>query len=127
MPNDPIVWTILIILAVVVVLLALWIGDVVEVGLDPPTLKFKGRKREAPPSGIRIGPKAQIERARFGDITGYKGTGAAGGRPTGPVDIVSGAHVTDTVFGDIIGVQDVGVQDTPPEGRKPSAKPHGRP
>ena len=51
MPQDPVVWILLIVAVAIVVLFALWRGDVVEVTTKPLGLKFR---RKA--SG-KVGPK----------------------------------------------------------------------
>lgn len=114
MPDDPIVWIVAIVAGAVVVLLALWKGQFVEVELNPPKLRFKRRHEGG--DGISVGAGMVIEGSRTGDIAGMKLDGGGAAAPEGPVAVAAGARITGASTGDIVGVKQSG-------GGAPSAGP----
>ena len=74
MPNDePWLWALAIVVGAVVVVVALIKGGAVEVGLDPPTLKFR-RKAQDVQERVKVLEEAEIE-GEVGDISGIKRKG----------------------------------------------------
>lgn len=114
MPQDPVVWIVLFVAVTIVVLFALWRGDVVEVTTKPLGLKFKrkasGKVGDGGKAGVSVGEGMTITGSEVGgDIVGVK-TSGPGGSASGsetPVRVLGKAKVEDTkVKGDIAGRKD---------------------
>lgn len=107
MIDDPVVWTVAIVLIAGVVLVALWWGDVVEFSVKGLRLKFS-RTRGGPKRvgrGVSVLDGANIKGSRTGDIAGVVGDGAAA-NSVERVDVGSKARIDDSTIGDIVGVRD---------------------
>jgi hypothetical protein len=112
-PDNPVVWIIAIVAVFVVVLVALWKGQMVEVELKPLRLRFKraGGAGEAG-GGISVGEGMVIKDSKTGDIAGVKAAGATS--PGGTVSVGKGAQITDSTTGDIVGVKQAGSGEPKP-------------
>jgi hypothetical protein len=115
-PDNPVVWIIAIVAVFVVVLVALWKGQMVEVELKPLRLRFK-RQGSSGGGGISVGDGMVIKGSKTGDIAGVKGSGAAA--PEGDVSVGKGAQITDATTGDIVGVKQTGATETGGGEKKP--------
>lgn len=112
MPDNPIVWIAAIVATAVVVLVALWKGQLVEVELKPPRLRF--RRRGAGDGGVSVGAGLTVENATTGDIAGVKSTGRGDGAaaPSGvQVTVAQGARISGSRTGDIVGIKQSGMAD----------------
>lgn len=110
MPDNPIVWIIAILALAVVVIVALWKGQMVEVDLKPPRLRFKRHGENS--GGVTVGSGMTIENSTTGDIAGVKSTGVGG--PVGgegTISVAQGARITGATTGDIAGVKHAGPGD----------------
>ena len=102
MPDNPLVWIIAILALAVVVIVALWKGQMVEVELKPLRLKFKRHGGDGT-GGVSVGSGLKVENSKLGDIAGVKGAGAA--LPEGSVTVAQGARIAGSTTGDIVGVK----------------------
>ena len=109
MPDDPLLWIVAVLVGGVVVIVALALGGVVEVGLDPLRLSFR-RKTEAGREGVSVLEEADIEHAEIGRVTGV--AREAGGASAGPstegavseIDVARKAKIRGGKIGDISGI-----------------------
>ncbi|MEQ8354041.1 MAG: hypothetical protein RH942_00775 [Kiloniellaceae bacterium] len=114
MPQDPLLWTIAIVVGGVVVIVALALGGIVEVGLDPLRLSFR-RKKDAGRESVSVLDQAEIEDAEIGSVTGVArepGSAAEGGRVS-DIDVARKAKIKGGKIGDISGVTIAGKKDDP--------------
>ena len=112
MPDNPVVWIIAILALAVVVIVALWKGQVVEVDLKPPRLRFKRQGERGGAGTISVGSGMTIENSTTGDIAGVKtaGTGGPGGGQ-GTISVARRARIAGATTGDIAGVKHSGRSD----------------
>lgn len=107
MPDNPTIWIVAIIATLIVVVIALWKGRFVEVGLNPPSLRFKSKAADA--AGLAVGEGLALEDAKVGDVAGVKSeTAGASVLPEGNVSVAKGARITRSTTGDIVGVKQAG-------------------
>lgn len=102
MPNDPMVWIVAILAGAVVVLVGLSLGGVLDVGVNPPRLRFT---RKAAPAQERVDvlSKAKIDQAKAGHVTGAEVDGETDGNLD--ISVLSKAQITKSELGDITGVR----------------------
>lgn len=109
MPDNPMVWIIAILALAIVVIVALWKGQMVEVDVNPLRLRFKRHGGASDAPGISVGAGMSIDHSTTGDIVGVKAQG-----PTlppgaeGHVTVAQGAHIRSARTGDIAGVKQAG-------------------
>jgi len=111
MPDEPWLWALAVVVVGAVVIAALIMGGTVEVGIDPPSLKFR-RKAQKTQTRISVLEKAEIENSEIGDVTGeHLGEN---GTQTGKkiVEVGSGLTIKGSKIGDITGVSVSGSSDT---------------
>lgn len=105
MPDNPIVWIVAIVATAIVVVFALWKGQVVEVELKPPRLRFK-RRGGGEDTGISVASGMTIENSTTGDIAGVKTSAPHGPAETGDrVSVAQGARLSGARTGDIVGIK----------------------
>jgi hypothetical protein len=109
-PNDPVVWIVLGAFAAAVLGIAIWRRYSVVLRRGDTEVRLE-RPGEDARAAVSVASKASIEASEVGNITGARGTGAAGA----PVDVASGAKIKGSKVGDITGV----VQEPPPGSGKP--------
>lgn len=112
LPEDPLIWGLVVAGLVVVALVALFLGGQVEIGLDPPRLKFL-RKSEGPRERVSVLEAAEIERAEVGDVSGVEAGGDAGEAGQREVEVAKGVKITGSKVGDISGVRIAPKSDPP--------------
>jgi hypothetical protein len=106
MPDNPTIWIVAIIAGALVVLLALWKGQFVEVDLNPPRLRFK--RGAAGAAGVSVAKGIEVEASKVGDIAGAKGA-----VPEGNVSVAEGARIKGSTIGNIVGVEQGGGEKKP--------------
>jgi hypothetical protein len=100
-PNEPVVWVVLIVLVALVLGIAIWRHYSVVVRKGDAELRLE-RPSESTSAGVTVAEKATIEDAEVGNITGVQGPGE--GTPAPSVDVASGARIKKAKVGDITGV-----------------------
>lgn len=115
MPDDPVVWTVLIVVVGLVVALLIWLGRGLVFRKDKQgysvELKESTDKQEVDKSGIKVASDAKITNSEVGDIVGYKiegkgnSTGAEYAEYKEKVDVLSGGKIKGTRTADIAGVK----------------------
>lgn len=110
MPQDSLVWIVLIVAAALVIALAVWKGRGFRLSKGKEGFSVEversqgGGDKPARSSRISVAKGAQIEAARVGDIAGVKTAGRP--PPTGrAIDVASGSRIKDAEVGDIVGVK----------------------
>jgi hypothetical protein len=98
-PNDPVVWGILIVLAAAVLGFAIWRRYSVVVRKGDTELRLE-RPEEGSAGGISVAGGAKISNSTVGNITGAQISG--GTAPS--VEVAKGARITGSKVGDITGV-----------------------
>jgi hypothetical protein len=99
-PNDPLVWTILIVLVAAVLGFAIWRRYSVVVRKGDTELRLE-RPDEGSGGGISVADQAKITNSQVGNITGAQ---ISGGGAAPSVNVASGARITGSKVGDITGV-----------------------
>ncbi|MGH6892582.1 MAG: hypothetical protein ACREEP_10015 [Dongiaceae bacterium] len=110
-PNDPVVWVVLIAVVAAILGFALWRRYNVVLRKGDTELRLE-RSSEDGSTGITVGKGMRITGSQVGDITGAK---VAGGdaKPVS-ADVASGARIENSKVGDIAGV----IQEPPPGDRR---------
>lgn len=108
MPNDPIVWVILIVVVGIVVALAIWLGRGISFRKDDKSIAIKvagaGQTTKASDNTTSVAEKATIENAEVGDIAGAKIRGGdATANDKEAVEVLKGGTVKGSKVGDIVG------------------------
>jgi hypothetical protein len=106
MPDNPTIWIVAIIAGALVVLLALWKGQFVDVELNPLRLRFK--RGAAGAAGVSVAKGIDVEASKVGDIAGVKGTA-----PEGNVSVAEGARIKGSTVGNIVGIEQGGGEKKP--------------
>lgn len=109
MPPEPWLWALAIVVGGAAVVVALIKGGVVEVSLDPPSLKFR-RKAQDAQERVKVLEEAEIEQSKVGDITGGERAGESGPQPAGTreIEVGKGLTIKGSEVGDISGVKEGG-------------------
>ena len=110
MPDDPVVWIVLIVVVGLVVALGIWLGRGIVFRKDKQgysvELKESADKQEVKEAGIKVAEDAEITGSEVGDIVGYKIEGdSTGAESKEKVDVLSGGKIKGTRTGDIAGVK----------------------
>jgi hypothetical protein len=109
MPNDQLVWIVLIVVAAGVVGLALWKGRGLSVRKNEAgfRLEVKEGQKAQPGSTVSVAKGARIEGSTVGHITGMATRGDDTTQPpTARVDVLEKGTVRNARVGDITGVKD---------------------
>ncbi len=116
MPQDSLVWIVLIVAAALVIGLAVWKGRhlrlnrgqegfSIEVEHSPDTPATSEKSGES--GQISVAKGAQIEQTRVGDIAGIKTAGKP--QSTGhDIEVAAGTRIKNANVGDIVGMKEVG-------------------
>lgn len=106
MPPEPWLWALAIVVGGAVVVFALIKGGVVEVNLDPPSLKFR-RKAQDAQERVKVLEEAEIEQSKVRDIIGDERTGESSPQPGGTreIEVGKGLKIKGSDVGDILGVK----------------------
>ena len=100
-PNDPVVWTILIVLVAAVLGFAIWRRYSVVVRKGDTELRLERPTEGGSGGGINVANKATIANSEVGNITGAQ---ISGGAAAPSVEVAKGAKITGSKVGDITGV-----------------------
>lgn len=107
--NNPTIWIVLIVGAVLVVGLALWLGRGLVIRRDKEGFSIETKERQSQPPGdpsIRVAKGLEVERATIGDIAGIKSEDAgAVSESKQDIDVLSDSKVKDAKVGDIVGIK----------------------
>lgn len=104
MPANPVVWIVLIVVAGLVVVLALWLGRGLKVKAKGIDLEIREGKA-ANGSAVTVFKEGRVgEGARVGNIIGVKNQPGEGGQSQQKVDVAADVEVKGSV-GDIVGVE----------------------
>ena len=109
-PNDPVVWTILIVVVAAVLGFAIFRRYSVVVRKGDSELRLE-RPDEQGSGAVDVLSKATIQDSTVGNITGAQM--AAGGARPPKVDVAGGAKISNSKVGDVTGVvqQPTGTSD----------------
>jgi len=121
LPNDPIVYIVLIVVVAAAVGYAIWRRYTVVLKHGDTEMRFE-RPGDAAPAGaapaesgsVSVGKGMVIKGGKVGDITGVKGAGRVNplsSVPMSSVDVMSGASAENAELGDITGVSQGGTAD----------------
>jgi hypothetical protein len=123
MPQDSLVWIVLIVAAALVIGLTVWKGRGLRLkrGQDGFSVRVE-QSRDSIPNGettgeggrISVAEGARIERARVGDLAGIKSAGRLKSTSQN-IEVAAGARIKNAEVGDIVGVK----QSTPPPQDEP--------
>ena len=111
MPNDPLIWIILILAVALIVALALWKGRGLRVSKDRDGFSVEverssegntGGESKGTTDGIRVAEGARIKESRVGDIAGVKTLSAAPAVDK-DIEVASGVRINKAEVGDIVG------------------------
>lgn len=110
-PNDPVVWVILIVVVAAVLGFAIVRRYSVVVRKGDSELRLE-RPDEGGSGAVNVANKATIQNSTVGNITGAQIAG--GGTQPPKVDVAGGAKISNSKVGDIVGVvqQPTGTRDT---------------
>lgn len=103
MPNDPKVWMLLIVVAGIVLLLALWFGRGIRARFGKTTIDVQARQE---PRSISVAQNAELNNVKGGDIAGIKSSGKSVPSPTENIDVLKGGKVSESQIGDIVGIKE---------------------
>src|SRR5262245_6974298 len=102
LPNDPVVWTILIVLVAAVLGFAIWRRYSVVVRKGDTELRLERPEDGTSGGGVSVAGGARITNSTVGNGTGAQ---ISGGTTTPSVEVAKGAKISGSKVGDITGVQ----------------------
>lgn len=113
MPQDPVVWIVLIAAVAVVFALAVWFGRGITVRKDDKGFELtvqesnpqskQNSSQQSNNQGVSVGEGLVIKGSKVGDIAGIKGASQSGENQ--PVTVAKNAQIEASEVGDIAGVK----------------------
>ena len=100
MPQDPVVWIVLVVAVSLVIIFAVWKRRGVKGGAGGATFEITSEQQK---TDIKVAQGAKLEQVKAGDIAGVKGTGIAADGSN--VEVANGLQAKEAELGDIVGVK----------------------
>lgn len=100
MPQDPVVWIVLVVAVSLVIVFAVWKRRGMKGGVGGATFEITPEQQN---TDIKVAEGAKLEQLKAGDIAGLKGRGADASRN---IEVGKGLQVKEGELGDIVGIKE---------------------
>jgi hypothetical protein len=99
MPQDPVIWIVLIVAVSLVIVFAVWKRRGVKGGVGGATFEITSEQQN---TDIKVAEGAKLEQVKAGDVAGIKGAEIDN---DGNVEVAKGLQATHAELGDIVGIK----------------------